>query len=251
MSNRSTILHINSANRNTTVYPNVYDYRIELPKTYNNITHFRFLFASIYNDNFNVESGKNKIAMTLNGVSKSPTIEEGVYTLQSFMTKLKGKLDDAGVGVGSGGTNMVFTVSENATTKTLQIVSTNGDFTFDLNNTTLPLNRLGFKVNSTNTSSTTYTWNSDIPAIFLEKNVYFIKIKNIENTIESTNTSLQSAFIVPSSSAKMTRDVIYDSFQQVIQTAPQSFNYLEVQLLDNENNFIKVRNDWEIVMEIV
>jgi hypothetical protein len=196
--------------------------------------------------------------MDINGTTnQSVNLTAGVYTLSSLIVELTSKLDDASVGLGDGGANIKWTIAEDAITKLLTFTSTHSTtahkFKFSSSLWTLPREMLGYSSTQITdvSSSSSGSFTSLIPPDVLWTKFLFIKFTNISQPVESTNTNLNSNFVVPNNgSAKMTNIISFNNYQMINRISPTDIHFLDVELRDDNNDLINVRGSWQMVIEV-
>lgn len=245
-------IHLNSDSRNKTIYTNPAECRLDLPMNYSSVRGIRLLTYNIGNDRYNVSSSTNTIVMTISGYTQdSSTITPGCYDLDEFKTQLKTCLDAIATSQVSGDT---FTITENAQTGQLVITSSTNDFTLDFDAATFTLDPrlLGYDKAeaSGRASSSNVVTSTLIPDVNLDKN-YFIKFSNLPTNMLSTNTNITGQFIVPVATAKFANLIFLGQYEQtVVFSSPTSFNYMDVEIRDADNNIITLNSSWEMVLHV-
>lgn len=257
MVNETQIIHINSDDRNTTSWVNPNKFRVEFPRTIKDVSVFRFMSCNIPNNWYNVPTNKRTMIVSINGTSNiTVSLTAGVYTTSSFISELKSKLDAAGLSKGDGSSNVVFTITEDTTTKLLNFAYTNCStafvFEFSNSNWTLKPQVIGYSSYTTsNKTGSTSEITSEIPPDMLWTKFLFIKFTNIQQPVESTNTNLNANFIIPNNgSAKMTNIISFNNYQMINRITPTDVTFLDIEIRDDNNDLIEVRGSWQMVLEI-
>jgi len=258
MVNETQIIHINSDDRNRTSWENPNKFRVEIPRTIKDVSVLRFMSCNIPNNWYNVPTNKRNMVVSINGTSNiSVSLTAGVYnTTASLITELKSKLDTAGLSKGDGSSNVVFTITEDTTTKLLKFAYTNCStafaFEFSNSNWSLKPQTIGYSsYTATDKTGSTTEITSEIPPDMLWAKFLFIKFTNIHQPVESTNTNLNANFIIPNNgSAKMTNIISFNNYQMINRITPTDIRFLDIELRDDNNDLIDIRGSWQMVIEI-
>lgn len=88
------VLHVDSRNRDTTLFPNQNEYRIRLPAEYRGVYKISMLTQEFQSTHYAIDSTNNQFAVAPSGVPFTPgteailSLKEGTYTGSSFNTEL-------------------------------------------------------------------------------------------------------------------------------------------------------------------
>ena len=118
-------LVIDSRDRNTTLYPNNYNYQIDLDRPYTDVVAVELVSANIPKTEYLINDSNNKIHFSDDGTEYVATITNGNYTISTLVTAIKNAMETVGTST--------FTVTNDSVTNKITIVSSGSTFSLLFN----------------------------------------------------------------------------------------------------------------------